>query len=249
MIKERIKLIATLGVALLVASFAAEAQQTGRIARIGYLAPGFPTANAPLLGAFRDGLRMHGYVEGRNLAIEFRFAEGRFEWLPRLAAELVAIKPDVIFAAGTLAAKPAAQATKTIPIVMLAGDPVGSGLVTSLAKPGGNVTGVTNLSVELAAKRISLLREALPSITRVGVLMNPVSPIGPPQLKDTEAAARSFGWEVIPLEAQAASDYEPAFAVAIRKRVHALVILVDPLQFAFRHTELMLPKDTIDGVE
>src|SRR5713226_2139832 len=152
---------------------AAQAQQAAKTARIGYLA-GNLTASPHLPEAFRQGLRDLGYVEGRNVVIEYRDAEGKFERLPALAAELVALKVDVILAGGAPQALAAKQATRTLPIVFAtAGDPVGSGLVTSLARPGGNVTGLVNLSPELGGKRLEQLTQAVPGVSRVAVLWQP----------------------------------------------------------------------------
>ena len=157
-------------VALGAVPLAAEAQQAAKIARIGYLGD----AAGPRLEAFLQGLRDLGYVEGRNLVIEYRFAEGKFERLPALAAELVALKVDVILAPSTVAALAAKQATRTLPIVFAAaGDPVGSGLVTSLARPSGNVTGSSILAPELVGKRLEQLKQAVPGVSRVAALWQP----------------------------------------------------------------------------
>src|SRR5438034_4505121 len=159
--------------ALGAAPFAAEAQQAAKIARIGYLTSSLG-ANPRLPEAFRQGLRDLGYVEGRNLVIEYRDAEGKVERTPALAAELVALKVDVIVASGTLAALAAKQTTRTLPIVFSpAGDPVGSGLVTSLARPGGNVTGLSAFVPELVGKRLELLMQAVPGVRRVAFLWQP----------------------------------------------------------------------------
>src|SRR5712692_5133480 len=158
---------------LLAAPLAAEAQQAGKVPRIGFLALN-RAANPHLPEAFRQGLRDLGYVEGRNVVIEYRDAEGNLERLPALAAELVALKVDVIVVGGRLHALAAKQATRTLPIVFAAvADPVGSGLVTSLARPGGNVTGLSNLAPDLVGKCLELLKEAVPGVSRVAVLWQP----------------------------------------------------------------------------
>ena len=163
--------------ALGAAPLAAEAQQAAKIARIGYLATN-PATSPHLREASLQGLRDLGYVEGRNLVIEYREAEGKADRLPALAAELVALKVDVIVASGTLAALAAKQATRTLPIVFSpAGDPVGSGLVTSLARPGGNVTGLSAFAPELVGKRLELLKQAVPGVSRVAVLWQPGQPV------------------------------------------------------------------------
>ena len=184
--------------AILAAPLVAEAQQTAKVTRIGYLSTNL-AASPHLLEAFRQGLRDLGYVEGRNLVIEYRDAEGKLERLPALAAELVALKVDVIVAEGgsTIAALAAKQATRTLPIVFAsAADPVGSGLVTSLARPGGNVTGLSNLTAELVGKRLELLTQAVPGVSRVAVLWQPGA-LGErtdkDMLKEAEVAARRAG--------------------------------------------------------
>src|SRR6266849_8839648 len=165
-----IGLAVILAVSLILAPLAVEAQQAAKVPRIGYLAPNLATI-PHLLEAFRQGLRDLGYVEGRNVVIEYRDAEGKLERLPALAAELVALKVDVNLAPGTLHALAVKQATKTIPIVFIgAADPVRSGLVTSLARPGGNVTGLSNLAPELVGKGLELLKQAVPGVSRVAVL-------------------------------------------------------------------------------
>src|SRR5437762_4178695 len=167
---ERRTFMAMLTGGIVVAPFAAEAQQAAKVARIGYLA-----TNLAVCEAFRQGLRDLGYVEGRNVVIEYRDAEGKVERLPTLAAELVALKVDVFVAGGaTITALAAKQATTTIPIVLaFVADPVGSGLVTSLARPGGNITGLSLLAPELVGKRLELLMQAVPGVSRVAVLWHP----------------------------------------------------------------------------
>src|SRR5881628_88505 len=157
----------------LAAPLAVDAQQPGKVARIGVLWQGSSASGPHIREAFRQGLRDLGYVEGQNIVIEYRYAEGKAERLPDLAAELLRLKVDVIVAGGTLAPLAAKHATRTIPIVLAAaGDPVGTGLVMSLAKPGGNVTGLSNLSRDLTAKRLQLLKEIVPGLSRVAVLWN-----------------------------------------------------------------------------
>jgi len=173
---DRRTFIGTLAGALLTAPLAAEAQQAGKVARIGYLVTGSlesPEMRARL-DAFRQGLRERGYVEGQNILIEYRFADGKIERLPSLATELARLKVDLIGAGATPAARAAQQATTTIPVVAVAmGDPVRDGLVASLARPGGNITGSTFLGPELVPKRLELLKEALPKVSRVAALWHP----------------------------------------------------------------------------
>jgi putative ABC transport system substrate-binding protein len=212
-------------VAFVGAPVAAEAQQTAKIARIGWL--GDRPAAGPRLEAFFQGLRDLGYVEGRNVVIEYRYAEGKSERYPALAAELVAHKVDVIVAANILAALAAKQATRTFPIVFVgAGDPVTSGLVTSLARPGGNVTGLSSLAPELVGKRLELLKQAIPGITRVAVLWQPGDGerTEKDMLKGAEVAARALG--VLPqfVEARGPADFDRAFSDMTRARAGALTV-------------------------
>src|SRR5438132_934841 len=180
--------------ALALAPLVAEAQPAEKLARIGYLSLG-SAADTPK--ALLQGLRELGYVEGQNLVIEYRYTEGKAERLPDLAEELVSLKVDIIVAGGTPLPLAAKRATTTIPIVMTsAGDPVGSGLVASLAKPGGNVTGLSTFTRDLAAKRLQLLKEVVPVISRVAVLWNAANPYAVLNMRETEAAARTLGLQV-----------------------------------------------------
>jgi putative ABC transport system substrate-binding protein len=216
---------------------AAEAQQTAKIPRVGFLASSL-ALTPQLLEAFRQGLRDLGYVEGRNLVIEIRDAEGRFERFPALAAELVALEVDVIMAGSTPHVLAANRATRTTPIVFAAvGDPVGGGLVTSLARPGGNVTGLSNLSPELAGKRLGLLKQAVPGVTRVAVLWHPVGGggrISKYQLKEADAAALALGVRVQFVEAKGPADIDKAFADMTTARAGALCVLTGPMFFGER---------------
>jgi putative ABC transport system substrate-binding protein len=215
--------------ALLAAPLATEAQQAAKVARIGFLSGNL--ANGPhLQEAFRQGLRDLGYIEGRDVVIEYRDAEGKYERLPALAAELVALKVDVIFVGGaTPSALAAKQATRTIPIVFAAiPDPVSSGLVTSLARPGGNVTGLSALSPELVGKRLELLKRAVPGVSRVAVLWQPgatgertVKDI----LKEAEVAARALGVRLQFVEARGPADIDRAFSDMTGARADALTVL------------------------
>src|SRR5262245_32262862 len=205
---DRRTFLSTLAGGLLTVPLAAEAQQAGKIARIGFLSPATFTSNAHIVEAFRQGLRDLGYVEGQNLVIEYRWANGRGERLPDFAAELINLKVDVIVASGTPAPLAAKSATKTIPIVMAsAGDPVGTGLVASLARPGGNVTGQSTLTPELGAKRLQLLREVVPRLSRVAVLWNAANPYTVLLVRQTEAAARTLGVQVQSLELHGPDDF------------------------------------------
>jgi putative ABC transport system substrate-binding protein len=225
----------TLGamLALLAAPLAAFAQQpSGKPRRIGFLGSGSASAVSKPLQALREGLRELGYVEGRNLAIEYRWGEGKFERLPGLAAELVRLKVELIAAWGTPAALAAKQATSTLPIVMLvAGDPEETGLVASLARPGGNVTGMANLGGAVVAKQLELLTQIVPGIARIAILRNPANPSLVPQAKGAEAAARSLGLQYQFFDVRSVDDFDAAFAGMAATRATGLLVLADPLFF------------------
>ncbi|HWC02485.1 MAG TPA: ABC transporter substrate-binding protein [Methylomirabilota bacterium] len=228
---RRMFLAGTVG--LLVAPLDAGAQQPTRVPRIGYLEPGSITSDALLFEAFRQGLRDRGWVEGQSIAIEVRAAEGRYERLPDLAAELVHAKVDVIFAVSTPGAVAAQRATRTLPIVIgRVADPVRSGLVASLARPGGNVTGWTHQGLELRAKYLDLLKEAVPGATRIGVLWNPANPIHGPSLKTIEATARALTVELHPVGVRKPEEIEGAFSTLARQRVQALTVFQDGMFLA-----------------
>jgi putative ABC transport system substrate-binding protein len=220
--------LVALGAALIV-PFTAKAQQTRKIWRIGFLGAASRSTMTDRVEAYREALRELGYVDGKNLAMEYRFADGRLDRLPALAAELVALKVDLIQAGGTPAARAAKQATTTIPIVMTGGDPVRAGLVASLARPGGNVTGLADATVDVSTKRLELLKEAVPTLSRVAILWNPGNPTNLPQLRDTETAAAALRITVFPVEARSDEDLGRAFAAMRRERAGGLVVQGDPL--------------------
>ena len=227
---ERRTFLATLAGGLLAAPLAAEAQPREKVPRVAYLTPWSDSDPGRQRGleAFRQGLRELGYVEGRNISIESRSAEGKDDRLPALAADLVRSKVDVIVTLGGAATQAAQQATRTIPIVMsLVNDPVGSGLVASLARPGGNVTGLTVISPDLLGKRLELLKEVVPKVSRVALLRNPDNPADAAMLREVEAAARALGVRLQTLEARNHQEIERAFAAMIRERAGALLILPD----------------------
>jgi putative ABC transport system substrate-binding protein len=226
---DRRTFLAGTAAVLLAAPLAAQAQQGAKIARIGYLSLNL-AADPIVQEAFRQGLRDLGYVEGRNLVIEYRDAEGKVERLPALAAELVALKVDVIVVpTSTPAAVAAKQATRTLPIVFIGtADPVASGLVTSLARPGGNVTGLSNLAPELVAKWLELLKQALPGVIRVAALWQP-GILGERTEKDmltrAEVAAQALGVRLQIVEARGPADLDRAFSDMTRARAGALTVL------------------------
>lgn len=189
-----------------------------------------PATNAVNLDAFKDGLRDLGYVEGKNFVIEYRSADGRDERFPGLAGELVWLKVDLIVTRGTPAALAAKNATSTIPVVITGiGDPVGQGIVASLARPGGNVTGLSAVVTALYAKRVELIRELVPGVTRIAALFNMSNPALPPQWKAVDAAARSVGVQAQLLDVRRVEDLSPAFDRAVSQRVQALVVGLDTL--------------------
>ena len=212
--------------AILAAPLASDAQPSGRMVRIGYLME--RSGSTPWDEAFLEGLHALGYVEGRNITIEYRWAGTGGEQLPALAAELVALKVDVIVTAGTPATLAAKGSTSTIPIVMASSpNPVTTGLVASFAHPGGNVTGQSVFGQELSSKRLEILREAIPKLSRVGALYNAANPAMPPQFKETEAAAKVLGLQVQPMGARIPDDLENVFAATKRWGVGGVVILSD----------------------
>ena len=206
-------------------------QQPARVARIGFLIPAYASSYASRVEALRAGLRDLGYVEGKNFAIEFRWADGKYERLPGLAVELVRLKVDVIVTGGTPGTRAAKQATAEIPIVMaVSGDAVATGLIASLARPGGNVTGTTYFDPELHEKRLELLKEAIPRITRVGALINPDNPqaMGT-TLQRLRLAAESLKLELPLFGARSPGEFEGAFSEMSSKRVDAAAIVDDPM--------------------
>jgi len=203
-----------------------EAQQATKIPRIGLLLTGTLSSSSYSLEAFRNGLRDLGYVEGKNILVEYRYAEGKPDRLPSLAAELVRLKVDVIVTTGTPPSQAAKTATTTIPIVMaLISDPVGAGLVASLARPGGNITGLSSISQDLSGKRLELLKEAIPKVSRVGVLYDPNDPAKVAEFKEIEVAARPLGVHLQSLEVRSLDELESAFKAATRGKATALLVL------------------------
>jgi len=208
----------------------AQSQETGKLHRIGFLGNATAALEANLVGPFRDGLRELGYVEGRNLKIEYRWAEGKYERLPALIGELLDARVEVIVTAGTPATLAVKQATSLTPLVMIAvGDPVGTGIVPSLSRPGGNITGLTSISPELDGKRLELLREVVPGVSHVAVLWNSASPLQVVGERRTQAAASALGIRVLSLGVRDDDSLEKAFAEILRQRPGALLVLADRL--------------------
>jgi putative ABC transport system substrate-binding protein len=221
--------VLTLCALLFALCFSASAQQPKRVPQVGYLSASSASEALPRTEAFRRGLRELGYVEGNNIVLEFCYAEGKFDRLPALAAELVRLKVDAIVSAGPSVTRPAKEATTAIPIVMTNdSDPVGSGFVQSLARPGGNITGLTSLARELSGKRLELLKEILPKLARVAVLGTSDIPGNAQALKETELAAGAFGVRTQYIDIRAAKDIEPAFQAASKGRADAASVLNGP---------------------
>jgi putative ABC transport system substrate-binding protein len=211
-------------------SFPARAQSQGKARRIGFLGNSTPALEANLIGPFRDGLRDLGYVEGKNILIEYRWAEGKYERFPALIAELIASKVELIVTAGTPASLAVKKAAPSTPLVMIAvGDPVGTGLIASLAHPDGNITGLTSISPELDGKRLELLREVVPKISHVAVMWNPTSPLQVVAERETQAAAHAMGIKVLSVGVQAQEQFDNTFATIRKERPGALLVLADRL--------------------
>jgi putative ABC transport system substrate-binding protein len=221
--------------ALLTFSVRTEAQQSAKITRIGYLDAVSLSVNAARIEAFRQGLRELGYVEGKNIVIEWRSAEGKADRLPALAAELVRLKVDIIVAAGTSDTRAAKEATTTIPIVMTQDtDPIGTGFVASLARPGGNITGLSTLAPEVSGKRLELLKEIIPKLSRVAVLGTSTRTGNAQSLKEVELAAGAFKVQVQYLDVLDVKDIETAFRAATKERAEAVLVLQSPVTFSQR---------------
>jgi putative ABC transport system substrate-binding protein len=227
---DRRAFLGTLAGGLLARPLAAEGQHAGKVYRIGYLSAGSGTSNPRNLEAFRQSLRELGWVEGQNIVIEYRWANGRFDRLPDLAADLVRLKVDVIAAAATPAALAAKNATGTVPIVAVSlTHPVELGFVASLARPGGNVTGVSySAGADIFGKDLALLREVVPRVRRVAVLSNPDSPTRPLTIRNVKDAARSLGLQLQLLEVRGPEGFDGAFAAMVTERVGALLVVQDP---------------------
>jgi len=234
---KRRDLLVAAGV-LVAAPLAARAQQAARVPRIGFLGNSTAALEANLVGPFREGLRDLGYVEGRNVLIEYRWAEGRYERFPALIAELAALKVDVIVTAGTPASLAVKKTATSIPLVMVAvGDPIGIGLVADFGKPGGNVTGLSSIAPELEGKRLELLREVIPNVSHIAVLWNPDNPFHVGSLKETRAAAQVMGIKLQLLGVRVSEEFPATFAAILRERPGALLVLADRL---FLHNRALI---------
>ena len=226
-------------VVLLALGVIAEAQQTGKVPRIGYLSPTSPSVSPTRIEAFRQGLRELGYVEGKNIVIEYRYAEGKFDRLAALAAELVRLNVDLIVTTGPTVTRAAKETTTTVPIVMATDtDPVGNGFVASLARPGGNITGLSALAPELSGKQLELLKEILPRLSRVAVFGTSSNPGNAQMLKEVRLAAGAFGVKLQYLEVRGLKGIETAFRAASKERAEAVLYLVAGLVDAGHRTEI-----------
>ena len=225
---ERRAFIAAVGTGLFAGPLTAVAQPTVKVYRMGWLAGTASTQEKNEMEALRAGLRELGYVEGKNVVIEYRWAEAKYDRLPELAAELVRLRVDVIVTGGTAATQAAMQATTTIPIVMTAtGDPLRTGLVASLARPGGNVTGVTQLGAEIAGKRLQILIDTVPNVSRVAFLQNQANASHKPYFHDLQVAARGLGLTLQPVDVQKPGEFEKVFAAMMRESPNALLVTGD----------------------
>ena len=226
LIKRR-EFVTLLGAAI-AAPRAARGQQAGKTYRIGFLGNSTAELEANLVGPFRDGLHELGYQEGRNLVIEYRWAEGKYEQFPTLAAELIALKVDVIVTAGTPATLAIKNATVSVPVVMVAvGDPVGTGIVASLAHPGRNVTGLSSIAPDLEGKRLELLREVIPTLSDVAVFWNPLNLFHTESLQQARVAAASLRIKLQQVAVRGGEELEAAFAAIVKQRTGALLLLAD----------------------
>jgi len=236
---SRKMIVFVLSIVILASTHLANAQQPKKVPRIGFLSGDSPTPSSARYEVFRQRLRELGYVEGKNIVIEYRWAEGKLDRFPALAAELVRLKVDVIVTWGPTATLSAKEATNTIPIVMANdADPVASGVVASLARPGGNITGFSTLSPELSGKRLELLKEIVPKLSRVAVLGASTSTSSALALRETELAAGALGVQLQFLDVQTPNDIEIAFRAASKGRAEAVLVLGGPV-LVFQRTQFV----------
>ena len=237
MSKKTIRL--ALSAFLLALCSSAHAQQPTKISQIGYLAGPSLSANSARIEPFRQGLRELGYIEGQNIVIEYRSADGKLERIPALAAELVRLKVDIIVSTGLAPTRAAKEATNTIPIVMTnESDPVGTGIVASLARPGGNITGLSTLAPELSAKRLELLKEIIPRRSRVAVFRTSTQPGNTQSLKEVEIVAKALGVKLQYLDVLDPKDFETAFGAAVKGRAEAVLMMVAGAVASAHRTEI-----------
>ena len=229
--KKKIPVLALCAVPLALCSSAEAQQQSGNIPRVAYFSLRSGSSLAHSLDAFRHGLRELGYVEGKNVLLEYRFADGKRDRMPALAADLVRLKVDVIVTGGSGATRPAKEATKTIPIVMAQDtDPLGNGFIASLARPGGNITGLSTLQVDLTGKRLELLKEVVPKLSRVAVIGSSTSADNARELKETDLAAAALGLKIQYFDIGAPKDIESRLQAALKVRPDALFVLINSFE-------------------
>jgi putative ABC transport system substrate-binding protein len=235
MIAKAFIIVAAFPLSVLITPSATQAQQRSHVPRIGYLGTSSASLEPELVKAFREGLRDRGYVEGQNILIEYRWAEGNYQRFPSLVADLVTQKVDLILTAGTPGALAAKHATQTIPIVMtVTGDAIGAGLVSSLARPGGNITGLTTMVPDLEGKRLEILKEALPKLATLVVLLNTANPYTAIPWEQTQISAKALGIQLQPIEVQRPEDFKDAFARVARQRPDAITMVADRFLLAHR---------------
>ena len=235
MIARAFIVLVAITISVLITPSASQAQHRRHVPRVGYLGTSSASLEPELVKAFREGLRDHGYVEGQNIVIEYRWAEGNYQRFPGLVADLVKLKVDLILTAGTPGALAAKRATQTIPIVMaVTGDAVGTGLVSSLARPGGNLTGLTTMVPDLEGKRLEILREVLPKLVTVVVLLNTSNPLTAIQWEQTKTSAKTLGIQLQPIELQRPEDFKDAFTRVARQRPDAITMVADRFLLAHR---------------
>ncbi len=233
--RARLTITTVVVVVLFAAPLAVDAQPAGTPVKIGVLSSQSRETSLAAWAAFRQGLRELGWDEGRNIVVEMRFADGKLDRLSRLAQELLGLNVSLIVAQNTPAARAAIAATRTVPIVMVeVGDPVATGFVTNLARPGGNVTGLTNMARDLTQKRLQVLKEAVPSATRIAVIMDPNDPVVAPQWRDAQSGAERLGIHLQRLEVRNADDLRRAFQMAVAGKAEAVLRLADPLAIVLR---------------
>jgi putative ABC transport system substrate-binding protein len=233
--RARLTITTVVVVVLFAAPLAVDAQPAGTPVKIGVLSSQSRETSLANWTAFRQGLRELGWNEGRNIIVDMRLADGKLDRLPRLARELLSLNVSLIVAQNTPAARAAIDATTTVPIVMVeVGDPVATGFVTNLARPGGNVTGLTNMATDLTQKRLQILKEAMPSATRIAVIMDPGDPVVAPQWRDAQSGAERLGVHLQRLEVRNADDLRRAFQMAVAGKAEAVLRLADPLAIVLR---------------
>jgi putative ABC transport system substrate-binding protein len=235
MIARAFIIVVAFTISVPIAPSASQAQHGGHVPRVGYLGTSSASLESELVKAFREGLRDRGYVEGQNIVIEYRWAEGDYQRLPDLVADLVKLKVDLILTSGTPGALAAKRATQTIPIVMaVTGAAVATGLVSSLARPGGNLTGLTTMVPDLEGKRLEILREVLPKLMTLVVLVNPSNPLTAIQWEQAKTSAKTLGIQLQPIELQRPEDFKDAFARVARQRPDAITMIADRFLLAHR---------------